>query len=156
MPSVPTAKLIASVVVRDGDRALIFFEKGDDGILKYNLPGGHVEIGETPVEAALREVREEAGVGVELTSFLQVTVNAWEKHHSVLVYFEANAPRDAELKTESGISTTWMTSAEVAALPDTQCVFGVKQSVARSFAGSTIPSDTLLLRKDGNPVAWSE
>lgn len=33
---------------------------------KWNPPGGHVEVNETPCEAAIREVLEETGVQVEL------------------------------------------------------------------------------------------
>jgi 8-oxo-dGTP diphosphatase len=148
MTSVPTAKLIASVVVRNADRALIFFEEGGDGTMKYNLPGGHVEIGEIPTEAAVREVKEEAGLDITLTSLLQVTVNTWKQHHSVLIYFIATAPSDAEMHTEEGITASWKTAEEVAALPEEQCIFGVKEAVARSF----VNSETTMLLEGKNGV----
>jgi 8-oxo-dGTP pyrophosphatase MutT (NUDIX family) len=38
-------------------------EMDDDGRKKFNLPGGHVELGETPMVAAVREAKEETGYG---------------------------------------------------------------------------------------------
>ncbi|CAK4117823.1 unnamed protein product [Aphanomyces euteiches] len=38
----------------------------------YWLPGGRVDAGETPVEAAIRETREEAGIDVRLTGLLKL------------------------------------------------------------------------------------
>src|SRR5437879_5917980 len=51
------------VVVRDGDVAVIVpTRRSADGSRVLSLPKGHVDPGETPVEAAEREVREETGV----------------------------------------------------------------------------------------------
>lgn len=41
-----------------------------DGEIKYNQPAGHVEPGETPIEAAIRETLEETGWHIELTSII--------------------------------------------------------------------------------------
>lgn len=54
-------------VVRNGQVLLIHKKRGL-GAGKVNGPGGHVEDGETPLEAAVREVEEELGItplGVE-------------------------------------------------------------------------------------------
>ena len=48
------------VVLRDG-RALLL-RRSPGGTLQIRLPKGHVDPGETPEEAALREVREETGL----------------------------------------------------------------------------------------------
>ena len=51
------------VVVRGTDTVVIVpTRRAADGSLVLALPKGHIDPGETPVEAATREVREEAGV----------------------------------------------------------------------------------------------
>lgn len=43
---------------------------------KWNLPGGHVERGEAVTASGLREVREETGLAVTLTSLVGVIVSS--------------------------------------------------------------------------------
>jgi 8-oxo-dGTP pyrophosphatase MutT (NUDIX family) len=53
-------------VVRDGEVVVIVpTRRAADGSRVLSLPKGHVDPGETPVQAAAREVREEAGVVAE-------------------------------------------------------------------------------------------
>lgn len=55
----------ALVLVRRGDRFLLVEETDHGG--GWYVPAGRVEPGETLTAAALREVREEAGIDVRLT-----------------------------------------------------------------------------------------
>ena len=47
-----------SLIIRDGKVAMIYSRKHD----YYKFPGGGIEKGETPVDAMIRETREEAGL----------------------------------------------------------------------------------------------
>jgi 8-oxo-dGTP pyrophosphatase MutT (NUDIX family) len=59
------------VVVRDSEVAVIVpTRRAADGSRVLSLPKGHVDPGETPIQAAEREVREEAGVEAEPVSEL--------------------------------------------------------------------------------------
>ena len=49
-----------SIIIRDGKVAMIHSRKYD----YYKFPGGSIEQGENPVEAMIRETREEAGLTV--------------------------------------------------------------------------------------------
>jgi 8-oxo-dGTP pyrophosphatase MutT (NUDIX family) len=54
------------VVVRDGEVAVIVpTRRAADGSRVLSLPKGHVDPGETPLQAAEREVREETGIVAE-------------------------------------------------------------------------------------------
>lgn len=50
-----------SIIIRDGKVAMIHSLKYD----YYKFPGGGIEKGETPVEAMIRETREESGLTVK-------------------------------------------------------------------------------------------
>jgi nucleoside triphosphatase len=55
---------------------------------KYTLPGGHVELGETLVDAVKREVKEEVGLDVEVVEFLLsqeaiFSSEFWKKRHFI-------------------------------------------------------------------------
>jgi 8-oxo-dGTP diphosphatase len=56
----------AGAIIRDPHGRLLLIRRGrEPGLGLWSLPGGRVEHGETPAEAAVREVREETGLEVE-------------------------------------------------------------------------------------------
>jgi 8-oxo-dGTP pyrophosphatase MutT (NUDIX family) len=77
------------VVDREGDHVLVLVREGrpgPDGPPEVRLPKGHIEPGESRRQAALREVREEAGLGglaVRADLGHQTVEFDWEGHHIV-------------------------------------------------------------------------
>lgn len=61
--------LSMAVVVADG-KLLMIRRREREGDLLWALPGGAIEAGETPEEAAVRETLEETGLKVEATSLI--------------------------------------------------------------------------------------
>lgn len=59
---------VASVVAREG--RLLMVEERIRGELVLNQPAGHLEPGETPAEAAVREALEETGWDIRLDAFI--------------------------------------------------------------------------------------
>jgi 8-oxo-dGTP diphosphatase len=95
------------VLLRRGDEVLLNLRQGTgylDG--HWALPAGHVEAGETFVQAAVREVREEAGVEVSpedlrpLTTMQRLVHGGPPIDQRVDVFFEVRRwtgePRNAE------------------------------------------------------------
>lgn len=51
------------LVVKDGDKILLGEEEAEPGV--FSIPGGSFEKGETPIDAAVRETKEEVGILVD-------------------------------------------------------------------------------------------
>jgi 8-oxo-dGTP diphosphatase len=67
----PSPTLCAGAVIRDDEGRLLLVRRGrapSAGL--WSVPGGRLEAGETPQEAAVREVREETGLEVALGQLL--------------------------------------------------------------------------------------
>lgn len=109
-----------AVVCRNGKILLVeHFLKGRNF---YNLPGGGIEDGETPAEAALRELKEEAGVDGEIVRPL--TIEYKPDLESRIYSFLVEVPEDAvaskgtdpelpeEEQTIKGVA--WLSLSEIA------------------------------------------
>ena len=58
-----TRHFTATAFVVDGDRTLLHWHKR---LQQWMPPGGHIELGEDPVQAVLREIEEETGLIAEV------------------------------------------------------------------------------------------
>lgn len=61
---------VASVIEREGKFLMV--KERSAGLLVCNQPAGHLELGETLMEAAIRETLEETAWKIELTAFLGI------------------------------------------------------------------------------------
>jgi len=57
----PTENAVISYIIK-GNSVLLIHKKTGLGAGKINAPGGHIEEGESPMEAAVRETEEEVGL----------------------------------------------------------------------------------------------
>ena len=65
--------VVSAVVLRDADGRILVVRKR--GTSRYMLPGGKIEQGESPAQAAVRELHEE--VGAELAPELLTFLGEW-------------------------------------------------------------------------------
>ena len=75
-PTAPKANSIVvatSVFVEDKDEHILLIRRTDNGL--WSLPGGGMEPGETVTGCAVREVKEETGIDVEVTGLVGVFSN---------------------------------------------------------------------------------
>lgn len=66
----PANAMGVNVVVSVDGGIVALLPPGEPEEAPAALPGGHVEYGESPEEAVVREAREETGLDVEITAFL--------------------------------------------------------------------------------------
>ena len=79
-----------AVVVTHRQRVLFGKRPTKSTGFEWQLPGGWIEPGESPQQAALREVLEETGLTLEAPEFVAITSNLFSpRDHSITLYFEA-------------------------------------------------------------------
>jgi 8-oxo-dGTP diphosphatase len=110
----PQPVLCAGAVVRDPSGRLLLVRRGrppSAGL--WSVPGGRVEPGETPAQAAVREVREETGLDVTVGDLL-ATVEIGD----FVVHDFAAEVLGGELRAgDDAADVRWCTFDEAALLP---------------------------------------
>lgn len=61
---------LAGCVLLDPQGRVLLLHRATPSLTQWELPGGKVEVGETPATAAVREISEELGVDVTITKDL--------------------------------------------------------------------------------------
>ncbi|RKY23611.1 MAG: NUDIX hydrolase [Planctomycetota bacterium] len=84
----------SAVVVAKGEEVLLVKRAVEPRSGYWSLPSGFVEYNESPLEAAVREAKEETGIDVELTGLLNVVfVNEFPEKHCVLIIYSGRPVR---------------------------------------------------------------
>jgi ADP-ribose pyrophosphatase YjhB (NUDIX family) len=89
--------------------------KGELGTGEWSLPGGKVDFGEAPIDAAIREIKEETNIDLARVRFTRNVTNDWfpenGKHYVCLFYFgDAFNPDELKVMEPSKIeSWQWFT-----------------------------------------------
>ena len=78
------------------DRGRVLLQKRSDSG-KWGFPGGAIELGETPEEAAIREVKEETGLDVQVETLIGIYTDSDIKYpngdeaHSICIAYRLKA-----------------------------------------------------------------
>jgi len=110
-PSTPDGKPIvaSAIIVRDG-HVLMTRRRWDEGPLRWNYVTGQVEPGETPEQAAVREVREEVGLDIAVERRLGERVHPASGRY--MVYFACRLLSSHEpslVDHEENVEIRWST-----------------------------------------------
>ena len=98
-----------AVIVTDARQVLFGRRACDNGGYEWQLPGGWIVRGESPQQAARREVSEETGLQLRDMRFVGITNNIFSaQNHSISMYFEAECvDRDLLTVVERGKCYGW-------------------------------------------------
>jgi 8-oxo-dGTP pyrophosphatase MutT (NUDIX family) len=132
---------VATIVPRDGRFLLVEERVRDDLVL--NQPAGHLEPGESLIQAALRETLEETGWNVELTDF--IGAYQWTSSHDGSQFlrfaFGAEAKQhDPARALDAGIvRALWLTREEISAMSARHRSPMVLRNIDDWIAGRRLP-----------------
>ena len=111
----------ASMVVLNQNKVLLVRRGRPPFARLWSLPGGRIERGETPGEAARRELKEETGVEADVEGVLdRVTVSAPGDKTYRLTVFYGRLVNGALKAGDDALTAEWVHLDEVEARPMTQ------------------------------------
>lgn len=105
-------ELSASVVLWRGDEILVMKRSGGFSAGGWFIPGGRLEAGERPAEAAAREVFEESGITLDPATLAIVDVMSYETGEATahtIIYNGVCAAGTEAVINEEHTSHRWMT-----------------------------------------------
>ena len=102
----------ACYIVRDG-RLLLVRRRLRDGAPEWTGPSGNVELGETPEVAAVREVKEEVGLTVEVVSRLGERVHPATGRHLIYLVCRVVAGEATVVDHDEVTAVEWCNLATV-------------------------------------------
>ena len=126
----------ATILLYNGEGSLLLFLRDDKPGLPcanmWDLPGSHVEAGETPDDCIVREMREELGVDIKNSVLFRI----YEFDDRTDHVFSAPFSRDAgDLKLTEGQALGWFTESEIEGM---ELAFGFNR-VTNDFFASRLP-----------------
>ncbi|HLK61239.1 MAG TPA: NUDIX domain-containing protein [Chthonomonadaceae bacterium] len=134
-----------SVVLQREEALLLVQERKPENYERWNLPGGHLEIGETPQEGAVREALEETGLVVTLSELVGIYTRFRKPDYQAIRFVFTAEHTGEPVAGDDILAVRWFTSEEIAALPDTTLVGGERlRSVLADFASGRRYPLTLL------------
>ena len=108
---------VSACVWKDG--RVLMVERAKPPVGVWVLPGGHVDLGETMIEAAHRELLEETGVTADLSHFaglydviIRNGIGEVTRHYAIACYGGLWTAGEAVAASDAG-KAQWMTREEV-------------------------------------------
>jgi nucleoside triphosphatase len=105
---------------------------------KYGVPGGHIELGETAIETARRETRDETGLDIRDLEFLcwQECVydeQFWKPRHFIFIDFTARMDKGEVILNDEAEEFIWIDPKKALEELDTDSytAFSIRQYLSR-------------------------
>ena len=104
---------VSCVIVNRDNKVLVVQEKSPASFGKYNLPGGHLELGEKIAAGAKREVREEVNLQIEPQYLVGIFTGVGKHHFMNYVFYAETHDQDPEPQFTEVLDCKWMSIDEI-------------------------------------------
>lgn len=106
--------VVAGLIIGDDRRVLITQRRADQVLpLQWELPGGKVEPGESPVAALIRELHEELGVAATIGRIWEVLFHAYPAFDLVMLVYACRLEAGAIPRAVEVADLVWVASEEL-------------------------------------------
>ena len=112
-----TIKVVAAIIFREGKVMSVQRPEHTREYvsLKWEFPGGKVEVGEGLEEALVREIREELSVDIEVSEFLMTIEHTYPDFHLTMHVFKC-ALQSGEIVLNEHVDMKWLAVEELGSL----------------------------------------
>lgn len=139
--------VVVAAIIRRDNQYLLIEEHGNDGRLVFNQPAGHLEEGETLIEAVKREVLEETAWQFEPEGLVGVYLRpdpANDITYLRFCFYGHCTVHHPDRTLDEGIERTlWMNQTDIEAVADRMRSPLVIKCMQDYLAGHTYPLDML-------------
>ena len=108
------AELTVLCLIQDGNRVLLQNRVKNDW-KGYTLPGGHVEAGESFVDAVVREMKEETGLSIKKPRIVGIKHFPMENGRYIVLLFKATEFEGTVVSSEEG-EMEWISLNDLSAI----------------------------------------
>jgi 8-oxo-dGTP diphosphatase len=109
-----TIEVVAAVIFREGKVLCVQRAEHEREYvsLKWEFPGGKVEVGESREEALIREIREELSVDIEVSEFLMTVEHTYPDFHLTMHVFKCILDQ-GEITLNEHVALKWLSLDEL-------------------------------------------
>lgn len=140
-------KIIVGGIIEKENKYLLVQEAKEKCYGKWNIPAGHLDINETILEGATREVYEETGCKTEITGILKIANRKLKDSIFLWIMFSAKLiEENIKFDKEEILDVKWFTYEEIMAMKNELRNYDFITSAIQSHKeNNIIPLDTLLI-----------
>ena len=111
-----TEQPISTAIIVDGGKVLMIRRREREGKLSWAFPGGGIEAGESPEQAAVRETAEEVGLEVKAVTVLGDRVHPQTGRHMTYVACEVVGGEAHVADAEELAEVAWVAHGDIPGL----------------------------------------